>query len=93
MDDELWRIYMELRSRRLLNDYVKHMGWSGRQLAKEAGLGHAIVAHLLKGTRTTCSKKTADAIEDALGCPRHLLFSSQVSSVSSSNGRPVEVAV
>lgn len=87
MDDEIWRIYVELRSRRLLNDYVKHLGWSGRKLAAEAGLGHAIVAHLLKGTRKSCSAKTAHAIEDALGCPRGLIFRTIVSSVSSSNGR------
>lgn len=92
MADEVWRINVELKSRRLLTDYVKHMGWSGRRLAEEAGLGHAIVAHLLKGTRKTCSPKTANAIEDALRCPRGLLFRTQVSSVSSSNGREVEVA-
>lgn len=93
MADEVWRIYVEIRDRRLLTQYVRHMGWSGRKLAEEAGLGHAIVAHLLKGTRKTCSKDTADAIEDALRCPRGLLFRSRVSSVSPSNGRPVEVNV
>jgi hypothetical protein len=87
MSEPIWRIHVELRSRRLLNDYVKHMGWSGRRLAKEANLGHAIVAHLLKGTRRTCSPATARAIEEALGCPRNLLFSTSASTVSQSNGR------
>lgn len=92
MADEVWRIYVELRDRRLLTTYLRHMGWSGRELARRAGLGHAIVAHLLKGTRSTCSANTAHAIEDALGCPRGLLFRDIVSNVSSSNGREVEVA-
>lgn len=86
MQHTLWRLNVKLRSRRLLTDYVKHMGWTGRQLAREAGLGHAIVAHLLSGERTTCSPATAKSIEEALGCPRHLLFEETVSSVSPSNG-------
>jgi transcriptional regulator with XRE-family HTH domain len=79
-----WRLHVKLKSRRLLADYVKHMGWTGRRLAREAGLGHAIVAHLLNGTRNTCSPATAKAIEEALGCPRNLLFEPSVSSVSAS---------
>ena len=86
MQENLWRLNVKLRSRRLLNDYVKHMDWSGRRLAREAHLGHAIVAHLMSGARTTCSPATAKAIEEALGCPRHLLFEQTVSSVSASNG-------
>lgn len=89
MNDDLWRINMELKSRSLLREFLKHKKWSGRQLAREAGLGHAIVLHLLKGERTTCNRDTAEAIEDALGCPRNLLFETKVSSVSGSNGRKV----
>ena len=76
-----WRLYVRLRSHRLLKEYVKHMGLSGRELAKRAGLGHAIVGHLLKGTRTTCNPATAKAIEEALGCPPGLLFEPFVASV------------
>lgn len=82
-DPNLWRLNVKLRSRRLLQDYVKHLGLSGREVAKRAGLGHAIVAHLLKGTRTTCTPSTARAIEEALGCPPGLLFESTVSAVRS----------
>lgn len=81
---------MKLRSRRLLRDYVNHLGWSGRRLAKEAGLGPAIVGHLLKGERSTCSPRTARRIEEALGCPRGLLFEESVSTVSRSNGQLVK---
>lgn len=87
MHDDLWRINMELKSRSLLHEFAKHKKWSGRQLAREAGLGHAIVLHLLSGERTTCNRSTAAAIEDALDCPRGLLFETKVSSVSGSNGR------
>lgn len=80
-EPHLWRLNVKLRSRRLLQDYVKHLGLSGREVAKRAGLGHAIVAHLLNGTRTTCTPATARAIEEALGCPRGLLFEESVSTV------------
>lgn len=80
---------MELRSRRLLLDYIKALGWSQRRLAREAGIGHAIVGHLCKGTRKTCSKRTAAAIEGALRCPPNLLFVESVSAVSPSNGQPL----
>lgn len=87
MNDDLWRLNVELRSRRLLLDYLKAMKWSQRRLAQEAGLGHAIVNHLCKGTRKTCSKATSAAIEEALRCPPGLLFVESVSIVSPSNGR------
>ena len=87
MQEQIWRLNVELKSRRLLADYVKHMQWSGRRLAREAGLGHAITAHLLNGTRKTCTPDTARKIEEALGCPRGLLFVTTASTVSPSNGR------
>lgn len=89
MYEDEWRLTVKLRSRRLLKDYVRHLGWSGRRLAREAGLKPAIVGHLLNGERHTCSPKTAHAIEDALGCPRGLLFEASVSTVSRSNGQLV----
>lgn len=86
MDTE-WRLYVRLKSRRLLRDYLKHLGWSGRRLAREAGVGHAIVGHLISGERDRCNPGTARAIEEALRCPRGLLFEATVSTVSPSNGR------
>lgn len=83
---DIWRLNVKLKSRRLLADYTKHMQWSGRRLAREAGLGHAIVLHLLSGERTNCSPETARKIEEALGCPSGLLFEVSASSVSRSNG-------
>lgn len=87
MYDDLWRLNVELKSRHILKEFAKTKKWSGRELARQAGLGHAIVLHLMNGERSRCSKATADAIEDALGCPRGLLFETSVSTVSASNGR------
>ncbi len=87
MDNDLWRLNVELRSRRLLLDYLKAMRWSQRELAREAGLGHAIVNHLCNGKRKSCNKATAAAIEEALRCPPGLLFVVTASTVSASNGR------
>ena len=65
---------MQLRSRRALGDYIDLLGISERQLARNAGLSHSTVNHLVTGRRTTCSLRTAVAIERALDCPAGLLF-------------------
>src|SRR6185503_6701554 len=65
---------MQLRSRRALGDYIDLLGISERQLARNAGLSHSTVNHLVTGRRTTCSLRTAMAIERALDCPPGLLF-------------------
>jgi DNA-binding Xre family transcriptional regulator len=89
--EDLWRLNVKLKSRRLLNDYLRHMGWSQRRLAREAGLKHAIVNHLCNGERSTCRAATARAIEEALSCPPGLLFEVVVSAVSPSNGQRQKV--
>lgn len=78
-----WRLNVRLKDRRLLAHYIGPTGLdiSGRELARRANLGQAIVGHLLSGRRTSCSKATAVAIERALGCPSGLLFVESVSSV------------
>lgn len=67
---------MRLKDRDLLRRYIGPSGLniSGRELARRADLGQAIVGHLLSGRRTTCSRRTAIRIETALGCPAGLLF-------------------
>ncbi|HTZ42735.1 MAG TPA: helix-turn-helix transcriptional regulator [Jatrophihabitans sp.] len=65
---------MRLRSRRALGDYIDLLGISERQLARNAGLSHSTVNHLVTGRRNTCSLSTAIAIERALDCPPGLLF-------------------
>jgi len=66
---------MQLRSRRALADYIDLLGVSERQLARNAGLSHSTVNHLVTGRRSSCSLRTAVAIERALDCPPGLLFS------------------
>ena len=67
---------MRLKDPDLLRRYIGPNGLdiSGRELARRAGLGQAIVGHLLSGRRSTCSRPTATRIEAALGCPTGLLF-------------------
>lgn len=88
-----WRLTLKLKSHRLLMEYMDYRGVrSSRELAKKAGLKHAVVGHLtrdpkLKTARNTCSIETARAIEEALGCPPGLLFEPSVSSVADSRPR------
>ena len=71
---------MQLRSRRALGDYIDLLGISERQLARNAGLSHSTVNHLVTGRRDSCSLQTAVAIERALGCPPGLLFAPETES-------------
>lgn len=57
---------MRLLSRHRLRKYLDLLELSERELARQAGLGHATVNFLVTGHRTTCTKDTARAIETAL---------------------------
>jgi plasmid maintenance system antidote protein VapI len=57
-----------------LRAYLRLLGMSERALAVQAGVGHATVNHLVSGRRSSCTPRTATAIETALGCPRGLFF-------------------
>lgn len=65
---------MQLRSRCFLSEYIRLLGFSGREFASAAGLSHSTVNHLLTGRRVTCSVETAYAIEATLNCPEGLVF-------------------
>lgn len=82
-----WRLIVRLKSRRALNEYAEFHKLSGRALAKRAGLGPAIVGHLMAGRRTTCNLTTARAIEEALQCPPGFLFEPTVSPVADLSGQ------
>jgi transcriptional regulator with XRE-family HTH domain len=58
-----------------MRDYITLVGLSERELARQAGISHSTLNHLLTGRRTTCSEHTADAIEGALGCASGVFFS------------------
>lgn len=78
---------MRLKSRRALIEYAEFHKLSGRALARKAGLGPAIVGHLLSGRRTTCNLSTARAIEEALQCPPGFLFEPALAPVADTSSR------
>ena len=82
MNRDPWRLIVRLKSRRALNEYADFHNLSGRALAKKAGLGPAIVGHLMSGRRSTCNLATARKLEEALGCPSGFLFEPSMSSVA-----------
>ena len=65
---------MRVRDPGALRAYLRLLGLSERALALRAGVGHATVNHLMSGRRTTCSARTAVAIEAVLACPPGLFF-------------------
>jgi transcriptional regulator with XRE-family HTH domain len=65
---------VHVRDGAALRAYVRLLGMSERSLATKAGIGHATLSHLLSGRRSTCSARTASAIEAALPCPRGVFF-------------------
>lgn len=89
MKPDPWRLIVRLKSRRALNEYANFHNLSGRQLAKKAGLGPAIVGHLMSGRRTTCNLETATKLEEALGCPPGFLFEPSLSPVADSTSHRV----
>lgn len=96
-----WRLIVRLKSRRALLEYAAFHKLSGRALArkadeiakkkdKDASVGPAIVGHLMRGGpsgRDSCNLVTAQAIEEALGCPPGFLFEPSLSSVADSRRR------
>lgn len=65
---------MILRDADTMRGYVRLLNMSERELASQAGIGHATLNHLLSGRRATCSVETAVALEQALACPDGLFF-------------------
>lgn len=84
-----WRLIVRLKSRRALNEYAEFHKLSGRALAKKAGLGPAIVGHLMSGRRQTCNLSTARKLEEALSCPPGFLFEPSLSPVADSTRQRV----
>jgi transcriptional regulator with XRE-family HTH domain len=65
---------MQLRSREALIVCLEATGMSERQLSRVAGLSHSTVNHLVTGRRTSCTLRTARAIERTLGVAAGILF-------------------
>lgn len=83
MITQAWRLDMRLKDRTMLRQYMDYMDFrTVRELATAAGVSHSTVGHLHSGKRSTCSPKTAKAIERALKAPQGLLFDARSSKVS-----------
>jgi len=65
---------MKLRDRLIFVALIDSAGISERELARQAGLSHSTVNHLITGRRTSCSVETALAICEAFDCPVGVLF-------------------
>lgn len=77
-----WRLTVKLRSRRALLDYMDfHRLPTAYALAKKANILPGTAGHLVSGRRTTCSIRTARAVEEALACPPGFLFVEQMSEI------------
>lgn len=99
-----WRLIVRLKSRRALVEYAEFHKLSGRALARRANeiakkkggsVGPAIVGHLMRGGptgRDSCNLVTAEAIEEALGCPPGFLFEPSLSPVADSRPRTESAA-
>jgi len=70
---------MRVRSSLRLQGHLNYLGVSERELARQAGLSHATVNFLVHGTRLTCSRPTAEAIERALQVDPGELFAEHAS--------------
>lgn len=78
-----WRLTVKLKSHRALSDYMEfHRIETSYELARRAGLKPGVVGHLVSKRRTSCSLKTARAIEEALQCPPGFLFEATMSRVA-----------
>jgi hypothetical protein len=87
-----WRLIVRLKSRRALVEYAEFHKLTGRALARKAGLGPAIVGHLMSGRRDTCNLDTASKLEEALGCPSGFLFEPSLSTVADTKRRTSSAA-
>lgn len=92
MDDGRGRLWVRLISRQVLRDYMRFRQETNRSLALKAGVGRSIVGHLRTGERTTCSPRTAVAIERALNAPPGSLFVPEVPTARRSAERKAGVA-
>lgn len=76
-----WRLDMRLKSASMLREYMKFKRMKIRDLADAANVSRATIGHLHSGARVTARSETAQAIEEALGCPPGLLFEARSSKV------------
>lgn len=84
------RVWVRLISRQALNQYMAFRNETNRSLSARTGaahVGHGIIGHLRSGKRSTCSPRTARAIEEALNAPPGSLFVLSVPTGSQATSR------
>lgn len=89
------RLWVRLISAQALQQYMTFRGETNRTLADKTGpgVGRQIIGHLRSGKRTSCSPRTATAIERALNAPPGSLFVPEVASGQSGIRHRMDVAV
>ena len=79
--------WMKIRDRQLLINYMTDRSVSGARLGRHAECSRQFIHGLRTGTKTTCTPKVAERIEEALGLLKGTLF---VDSKSPENGHGVK---
>lgn len=84
---------MRLKSHQALMQYMDfHRIGTSYELARRAGLKPGVVGHLVARRRTSCSLKTARALEEALQCPPGFLFEARMSPVADTQQQQMRAA-
>lgn len=78
---------VELRSTEAFRQCMTYGGHTVRALAAQVGVSGAQIGHLRSGRRSTCTRKVAASIEDALGVDRNSLFFDPLADASSTTGQ------
>lgn len=80
-----------LRSQTLLRELMTAAGHNTVTLAAAAGVRKQLTSYLTSGARTSCSKRTAEGIAQALGCQVGTLFSDPMEEESATRKEEGEV--
>lgn len=75
--------WMKLLDPNILSAHMEHRDMNQARLARYAGCSRQFVNQLLNGTKSSCTPKLAEAIEEVLNVPHGALF---VGKDSMSNG-------
>lgn len=76
------RLWMQLMSYQVLDQYMEFRGETNRSLAAKAGVSSATIGHLRSGARNTCRPVTARKIAFALQVLPESLFLPRLSTAS-----------
>lgn len=75
--------WMKLRSTEMMRLLMQQNGLSLRLLGEDAHVHWTFIHQLLKGTKTTCTPRVAEAIARALRVPLEVLFEPKLPTAAS----------